>query len=58
MATLQKNIRQMDPATALSEIAHVLGDLLGHQDEEKRVEFLQNILGNTGESKVGSMVNL
>ena len=58
MTTLQKNIRQMEPATALAEIAQVLEELLSHQDEEKRVEFLQNILGNTGESKVGSMVNL
>ena len=58
MTTLQKNIRQMEPATALAEIAQVLEELLSHQDEEKRVEFLQNILGNTEESKVGSMVNL
>jgi len=58
MATLQENIRQMEPATALAEIAGILGELLSHQDEEERVKFLQNILGNSGESKVGSMVNL
>lgn len=58
MTSLQENLRQMEPATALAEIAQVLGELLSHQNEEERFEFLQNILGSTGESKVGSMVNL
>ena len=58
MTTLQQIIRKMEPAAALAEIAQVLSDLLSHQDEEERVEFLQNILGKSGESKVGSMVNL
>ncbi len=58
MTSFQKHITEMDPATALFEIAQVLGDLLSHQNEEKRVEFLQNILGSGEDSKVGSMVNL
>lgn len=58
MTTLQQIIKKMEPAAALAEIAQVLSDLLSHQDEKERVEFLQNILGNSGESKVGSMVNL
>jgi hypothetical protein len=58
MTSLQENLRQMEPVAALAEIAQVLGELLSHQDEEKRFEFLQNILGSAGESKVGSMVNL
>ena len=58
MTTLQQIIRNMEPAAALAEIEQVLSDLLSHQDEEERVEFLQNILGKSGESKVGSMVNL
>ncbi len=58
MTSLQKHITEMEPAAALDEIAKVLGNLLTHQSEEERVEFLQNILGGPGESKVGSMVNL
>lgn len=58
MTSLQENLKQMEPAAALVEIAQVLGDLLSHQAEEERVEFLKNILGSAGESKVGSMVNL
>ena len=58
MTSLQEILSQMEPAVALAEIAQVLGDLLSHQNEEKRVEFLLNIFGNAGESQVGSMVNL
>ena len=58
MTSLQENLRQMEPTAALAEIAQVLGDLLSHQNEEERVDFLQKILGSAGESKVGSMVNL
>ena len=58
MTSLQEHLEQMEPATALDEITQILGGLLSHQSEEKRVEFLQNILGSSGESKVGSMVNL
>lgn len=58
MTSLQEHLKQMEPATALVEIAQVLGDLLSHQSEEERVEFLRNVLGSDGESKVGSLVNL
>ena len=58
MTSIQKNLKQMEPTQALVEISQVLGDLLSHQDEERRVEFLKNVLGSAGESKVGSMVNL
>jgi len=58
MTSLQENLKQMKPAAALAEIAQVLGELLSHQDDGERVEFLRGILGSAGETKVGSMVNL
>ena len=58
MTSLQEHFQQQEPAVALVEIAEVLSELLSHQSEEERVDFLQKILGNSGESKVGSMVNL
>ena len=58
MTPLQTTLQQMEPAKALAEIAPVLGDLLSHQSEEERLDFLKSILGDAGESKVGSMVHL
>jgi len=58
MTPLQEALQHMEPAKALTEIASVLGDLLSHQNEEERLDFLKNILGDAGDSKVGSMVHL
>jgi F0F1-type ATP synthase delta subunit len=58
MISLQEHLKQLEPSTALAEISQVLGELLSHMEEEDRVDFLQNILGEAGDSKVGSMVNL
>jgi len=57
MTSLQDYLKQMEPTAALAEIAIALGELFNHQNEEERLEFLQNILGRSGETKIDSMMN-
>ncbi|MFH1241552.1 MAG: hypothetical protein V1689_04240 [Pseudomonadota bacterium] len=55
---LRQVIGQMEPREAASAISLVLKDLFSVMDERDRVQFVVNLLGNSGNDKVASLVHL
>ena len=48
----------MDPEEAAAEIALAMKKLFVLLGEEARIKFVMNLVGDSGEDKVGSMVHL
>jgi len=55
---IQPILDAMDPEAALAALARAAKKLLSHLDEEARLRFLVNLLGEAADDKVGSMVHL
>jgi len=55
---LRQMVAEMEPHEAASALALVLKDLFSVMDEGDRVQFVVNLLGNSGDDKVASLVHL
>ena len=58
MTEIQKIVDQMEPVQALDELTVAVRKLLSHLDEQARVQFVADLIGESGADKIGSMVNL
>jgi hypothetical protein len=56
--TLLALIEEMDPETALKEMALAVRKLFPLLDQESRLDFVVNLIGEAGSDKVASLVNL
>ncbi len=56
--TIQQVIEEMPPERALKEIANAARSLFSLLDEKARLDFVINLVGDTGEGKVSSLVHL
>lgn len=48
----------MDPGEALGELTVAIKRVLGHLDEEARRRFVTDLIDDSGDDKVSSLVNL
>lgn len=55
---LKQIIEQMEPREAASSLALILKELFMLIDEDDRVQFIVNLVGNAGDDKVASLVHL
>ncbi len=55
---IQQIVDRMDPEEAASAIARVLKELFPLLDDEARMKFVMNLVGESGEDKVASLVHL
>jgi len=58
MKEIQQILERMEPEEALVELAPALKNILTLLDEEARIRFVTDMIGNGGEDKIASMVNL
>ena len=58
MNEIEKIFSRMDPQDAADQAAIALKQLLPLLGEEGRTRFIMNLLGETGEDKISSMVHL
>ncbi len=58
MDELFKIISGMAPEEALSQITQIMERLLADLDKDARERFLMNLIGQSGNDKVSSMVHL
>jgi predicted fused transcriptional regulator/phosphomethylpyrimidine kinase len=58
MKDIEQLLEQMEPAEALAKLTPVVKKNLAHLDEEARVRFVTDLIGDGGEDKIASMVNL
>ena len=56
--TIQQVIEDMPPERALKEIATATRSLFSLLNEKARLDFVMNLVGDTGEGKVSSLVHL
>jgi len=55
---IQQLVNSMNPDEAASAIALVMKNLFPLLDEEARLKFVMNLVGESGEDKVASLVHL
>jgi hypothetical protein len=55
---IQEIVNGMDPEEAAAEMAHAMKKLFPLLGDEARIKFVINLVGDSGEDKVGSMVHL
>ena len=58
MNDIEKVFSRLDPEDAANQTAIALKQLLPLLDEEGRTRFIMNLLGETGQDKISSMVHL
>lgn len=58
MNEIEKVFNSLDPEVAAEQTAKALKQLLPLLGEEGRNRFIMNLLGETGEDKISSMVHL
>ena len=58
MNDIEKTIDSLDPEVAARQAAVALKKLLPLLGEEGRTRFIMDLLGETGEDKISSMVHL
>jgi len=58
MNEIQRVVDHMDPEEALSEISRVVKKLFLLAGNEARSRFIANIVGRSGDDRVGSLVHL
>lgn len=58
MSEIEKVLSGLDPQDAADQAAIALKQLLPLLGEEGRTRFIMNLLGETGEDKISSMVHL
>lgn len=55
---IQELVNKMEPQEAASAIAFILKDLFVLLDEDARIRFVMNLIGDSGDDKVTSLVHL
>lgn len=58
MKDIEQLLEQMEPAEALAKLTPAIKNILVHLDEEARVRLVTELIGDGGEDKIASMVNL
>jgi len=58
MNEIEKILNSLDPAEAATQTAAALKQLLPLLGEEGRNRFIMDLLGETGQDKISSMVHL
>ncbi len=58
MNEIQKILEEMEPETALSELAQAIKKILSHFNDDTRVRFVTEMISEAGEDKISSLVNL
>ncbi|MBB5348559.1 hypothetical protein JWG42_06605 [Desulfoprunum benzoelyticum] len=58
MNEIEKIFSKLDPEDAANQTAVALRQLLPLLGEEGRTRFIMNLLGETGQDKISSMVHL
>ena len=58
MNEIEKVFSRLDPEDAADQAANALKKLLPLLGEEGRTRFIMNLLGETGQDKISSMVHL
>jgi hypothetical protein len=58
MEKILKVVESMEPSEALAEMARALKALFSGLDEEARVRFLMDLIGESQDDKVSSLVHL
>lgn len=58
MNEIEKVFNRLDPEVAAEQAAIALKQLLPLLGEEGRTRFIMNLLGETGQDKISSMVHL
>jgi len=58
MKVIDQLLERMEPVEALAKLAPVIKNILAHLDEEARISFVTDLIGDGGEDKIASMVNL
>jgi hypothetical protein len=56
--SLQQLVDELSPEKAIKEIAGVVKKLFPLLEEESRLNFVMNLIGDTGKDKVASLVHL
>jgi hypothetical protein len=56
--TLQQIIDQLAPEEALKEMAAIIKKLFPLLEEQARLDFVVNLMGDAGSDKISSMVHL
>jgi hypothetical protein len=55
---IQELINDMEPQEAASALAFVIKNLFPLLDEATRIKFVMDLIGDSGEDKVSSLVHL
>ena len=55
---IQELVKSMDPEEAAAAIAFVMKKLFPLLDESARIKFVMNLVGDSGEDEVASLVHL
>jgi hypothetical protein len=55
---IQELVHNMDPQEAASTLAFVAKDLFSLLNEDDRIKFVMDLIGDSGDDKVSSMVHL
>ena len=58
MKDIEQLLEQMEPAEALAKLTPAIKNIFAHLDEEARVRLVTELIGDGGEDKIASMVNL
>jgi hypothetical protein len=58
MKEIQRILEKMEPSEALVELTPAIKENLAHLDEEARIRFVVDLIGESGGDKISSMVNL
>jgi predicted fused transcriptional regulator/phosphomethylpyrimidine kinase len=58
MKEIQQLLEQLEPAEALAKLIPAVKKNLAHLDEEARIRFVTDMIGDGGQDKIASMVNL
>jgi hypothetical protein len=56
--SVQQLVDELSPEKAIKEIAEVVKKLFPLLEEESRLNFVMNLIGDTGKDKVASLVHL
>ena len=56
--SLQQIIDQLEPEAALKEMAVIIKKLFPLLEEQTRLDFVVNLMGDAGSDKVSSLVHL
>lgn len=56
--SLQQIVDKLEPEEALKEIAVIIKKLFPLLEEQARLDFVMNLIGDAGSDKISSMVHL